>query len=79
MPITNVVITYLLLISITAIVISVVHLISKGNSLNIILYTMALLVSGLLFDIVSGQNLIKNLQPQLFNDKIIQISVLDLL
>jgi len=58
--ITNIVITYLLLISITVIVISAVHLISKGNSLNVILYTMGLLVLGLLFDVVSGQNLIKN-------------------
>lgn len=35
-------------------------MISGSNSLNMLLYTMALLVLGLLFDIISGQNLIKN-------------------
>jgi hypothetical protein len=58
--VTNIVITYLLLLTITSIVILVIYSISEGNPLNVILYTMSLLVLGLLFDIVSGQNLIKN-------------------
>ncbi len=57
---TNIIITYLLLLAITIIIICAVYMISGGNSLNMLLYTMALLVLGLLFDIVSGQNLIKN-------------------
>lgn len=56
----NITITYLLLLAITVVIIFAIHLVSKGNSLNVILYTMALLVFGLLIDIVSGQNLIKN-------------------
>lgn len=58
--VTNIIVTYLLLLTITIAIISAVHLVSGGNSLNVILYTMFLLVFGLLFDIISGQNLIKN-------------------
>ncbi len=58
--VTNIIITYLLLLSITIAITFVIYSVSGGNSLNVILYTMTLLVFGLLLDIVSGQNLIKN-------------------
>lgn len=58
--VTNIIATYLLLLSLTVAIILVIYLVSRGNSLNVILYTMALLVFGLSFDIISGQNLIKN-------------------
>ncbi|MFW5649086.1 MAG: hypothetical protein ACOCG5_08365 [Candidatus Alkaliphilus sp. MAG34] len=58
--VTNIVTTYLLLLAITMAIISAIYLVSKGDSLSVILYAMFLLVFGLLFDIVSGQNLIKN-------------------
>lgn len=57
---TNIMTTFLLLISITIALVFIIHLISKGNSLNVILYAMILLVFGLIIDTISGQNLIKN-------------------
>ncbi|HZK58031.1 MAG TPA: hypothetical protein VFD17_06955, partial [Clostridia bacterium] len=57
---TNIIATYLLLLAITMAIISAVYLVSGSNPLNVILYTTFLLVFGLLLDIVSGQNLIRN-------------------
>ncbi len=57
---TNIVITYLLLLIITAAIVAIVYSLSNGKPLNTILYAAAPLAFGLLFDIVCGQNLIKN-------------------
>lgn len=57
---TDIIITYALLISITAFVVFLIYLLSKDDPLNVILYSAALLVFSLLLDIITGQNLIKN-------------------
>lgn len=58
--VTNITITYLLLLGITIGIVFLVYLVANGNSLNLILYSMILLVLGLLIDTITGQNLIKN-------------------
>lgn len=56
----SIVATYSLLISVTIGIVLLVYLISRGNSLNIILNATTLLSLSLLVDIITGQNLIKN-------------------
>jgi len=58
--VTSITVTYILLLSITIVVVALIKLLAKGNPLNIILYAMTLLVFGLLIDTITGQNLIKN-------------------
>lgn len=55
----NILVTYLLLIAITASVVFLIRFLCK-NPLSVVLYAVALLVFGLLIDTLSGQNLIKN-------------------
>lgn len=56
----NIVATYLLLIVITAGLLGLLNYLTRGNNLGMVLYSSGLLALGLIIDIASGQNLIKN-------------------
>lgn len=58
--ITSIEVTYMLFIGITVTIVALLKLVAKNRHLDIILYSMFLLVFGLLIDVVTGQNLIKN-------------------
>ncbi|SES72048.1 hypothetical protein SAMN05660297_00382 [Natronincola peptidivorans] len=56
----NITLNYILLISITGLLVILLHLIGKKAPLNIILYSTLLITVGLMLDIVLGQSLIQN-------------------